>query len=625
MFNVRRVLSGFCAALWLTLCSSVLAASPEAGKALHLLSYIGADYPATVENGEVIDAGEYAEQVEFLAVLDGLLAQLPTQPESPALIAGVAQLKTMIDQRQEGAEVSVLARKLAGQVAQLYGVEQTPEVTPDATRGAPLYAAQCAVCHGDSGRGDGLAAEGMEPPPANLTNAARLDQMSLYDIYNTLGLGVEGTDMPSFAELLSERERWDLASYVASLSAPTGEQGEPLEVVEWATLSPQEASAERGEGFANQVRLQRAAPPAPVLKGAAPMIQHTLSMLQQSFEHYQKGERDAAYDLSVAAYLEGFEQVESSLDNLNRDLRKSTEASLMRYRQALQDGLPVEEAQARLQAAQVSLGEAQDLLDGGEFSGALSFISSLLILLREGVEAILVLAAILAYLKATQQHHAVRSVHAGWLLALVAGVATWALANYVIQVSGAQREVIEGATAVFASIVLLWMGVWMHDRKHAMARQASLQSSLVSTTGRWGLAVLAFFSVYRELFEVILFYETLWLQVGEQGHQPVIAGAVTALVILVGLAWVILKGSRKLPLGTFFGANAVLLCVLSVVFAGHGVAALQEAGVIHTMPTTFIRLDWLGIFPDLYTLGAQVLALLGIALLFWRSSLRRKA
>ncbi len=90
-----------------------------------------------------------------------------------------------------------------------------------------------------------------------------------------------------------------------------------------------------------------------------------------------------------------------------------------------------------------------------------------------------------------------------------------------------------------------------------------------------GFAVLAFFSVYRELFEVILFYETLWLQAGPAGHDAVLAGGATALVLLVGLAWVILRGSAKLPLSMFFGINAALLCALSVVFAGHGVKALH--------------------------------------------------
>src|SRR5690606_7466499 len=260
-------------------------------------------------------------------------------------------------------------------------------------------------------------------------------------------------------------------------------------------------------------------------------------------------------------------------------------------------------------------------LDSDGLSDSLSFFSSLLILLREGLEAILVLAAILAFLRNTGQQQAARSVHIGWGLALLAGVATWAVAAYLIDISGAQRELLEGATALFASLVLLWVGVWMHDRRHAAAWQDYIRTSLVGGGGRFGFAVLAFFSVYRELFEVILFYETLWLQAGPAGHGMVLAGAAAALVLLLGLAWAILHGSRRLPLAAFFGANAVLLCVLSVVFAGHGVAALQEAGVLGIRPVNFLEFDWLGIHPDAWSLSAQGLALAGIAVLYGRSRL----
>ncbi|MNY51104.1 hypothetical protein D3C86_1866650 [compost metagenome] len=99
----------------------------------------------------------------------------------------------------------------------------------------------------------------------------------------------------------------------------------------------------------------------------------------------------------------------------------------------------------------------------------------------------------------------------------------------------------------------------------------------------------------------------------------VLAGAGAALALLVGLAWVILRGSRRLPLATFFSVNAVLLCVLSVVFAGQGVAALQEAGVLGLHPLRFFEFEWLGIHPDALSLGAQALALAAILVFYGRS------
>ncbi|MEZ2876989.1 FTR1 family protein [Pseudomonas lundensis] len=611
----------------LALCSFVVSAnSPEgASQALHLIDYIGADYPPTVDQGKVIDETEYREQLEFLAVLKGLIADLPERPERAELAQGVNALQAAIEQREDGADVAREARQLGAKLAVAYEVSQAPVITPDPARGAPLYAQHCSVCHGETGAGDGPAGVGMTPPPANLRDAERLDRLSLYAIYNTLGLGVEGTDMPSFADQLDERQRWDLATYIAGLSADPGaaKADKTYNLADLARQTPNEVLAADGPQAAATFRAQRAQPPQ-VVRGPGQLLDYTGATLDKSLAAYRAGDREQAYDLSVAAYLEGFELVESSLDNVDSNVRKNTEKALMAYRQSLQDGLPVEQVEQRLEAAKVLLKESAGLLGSDGLSWSLSYISGLLILLREGLEAILVLAAILAFLRNTGQQSAVRSVNIGWGLALLAGLATWALAAYVIDVSGAQRELLEGCTALFASVMVLWLGVWMHDRRHAAAWQDYIKSSLVSGGGRFGFAILAFFSVYRELFEVILFYETLWLQAGPAGHNAVLAGGATALVLLIGLAWIILRGSAKLPLALFFGINAALLCALSVVFAGHGVKALQEAGIFGTRPVPFFEFDWLGIHADAYSLGAQAIALLAIIVLYGRSKLAEK-
>jgi high-affinity iron transporter len=609
------------------LCSFNLLADTVEGapQALHLLDYIGADYPETVQAGKVINKAEYQEQLEFTKALQGLIATMPAKPEKAGLEQGVSTLRDAIAARQDGADVARQARQLGAKLAVTYEVSQAPIITPDPTRGAPLYAQHCSVCHGDAGAGDGPAGVGMTPPPANLRDAARLDHLSLYAIYSTLGLGVEGTDMPAFADQLDDRQRWDLATYIASFSAdPAAAKAEKTyNIADLTRQTPAEVQIAEGPQAAATFRAQRAQPPQ-VKRGPAQLLDYTAATLDKSVAAYRAGDHDQAYDLSVAAYLEGFELVESSLDNVDANVRKDTEKSLMAYRQSLQDGLPVAQVQQRLDAAKAKLKESAGLLGSDGLSWSLSYLSGLLILLREGLEAILVLAAILAFLRNTGQESAVRSVNVGWGLALLAGVGTWALAAYVIDVSGSQRELLEGATALFAAVMVLWLGVWMHDRRHAAAWQDYIKSSLVGGGGRFGFATLAFFSVYRELFEVILFYETLWLQAGPAGHNAVLAGGATALVLLVGLAWVILRGSAKLPLSLFFSINAGLLCALSVVFAGHGVKALQEAGIFGTRPVPFFDFDWLGIHADTYSLSAQAVAIIAIIVLYSRSRIAEK-
>ncbi|WP_122861235.1 cytochrome c/FTR1 family iron permease [Pseudomonas viridiflava] len=608
------------------LCSFGALADPIEGaaQALHVLDYLSADYPATVADGKVIDSAGYQKQIDALNALQSLIVALPQRNERAELEKGAADLKGVVDKRQDGTLVARQARQLGARLALAYEVSQAPAITPDPARGAPLYAQHCSVCHGDTGAGDGPAGIGLEPAPGDLRDAARLDRLSLYSLYSATGLGIAGTDMPAFADQLDDRQRWDIATYIASFSAqPVATPTKTFNLADLARQTPAEIQAAEGPEADATFRAQRSQPPQ-VQRGPAQLLDYTSATLDKSLAAYRSGDREQAYDLSVAAYLEGFELVESSLDNVGADVRKDTEKSLMAYRQSLQDGLSVPQGAQKREAAKAKLKQSADLLGSDGLSLSLSYISGLLILLREGLEAILVLAAILAFLRNTGQQSAVRSVNVGWGLALLAGLATWALAAYVIDVSGAQRELLEGATALFASVMVLWLGVWMHDRRHAAAWQDYVKSSLVGGGGRFGFAVLAFFSVYRELFEVILFYETLWLQAGPAGHNAVLAGGATALVLLVGLAWIILRGSAKLPLTLFFGINAALLCALSVVFAGHGVKALQEAGVFGTRPVPFFEFDWLGIHADAYSLGAQAIALTAIAVLYGRSRLAEK-
>ena len=612
----------------LLVCCSLLAraeAEPAgSAQALHLLGYLGADYPATVANGQVLDSGEYAEQLEFYGVLQGLIAGLPANPGKAALEQGVARLGQNIRERRDGAEVAALARQLGADLVSSYGISLTPRTVPDPARGAELFARHCSSCHGAQGSGDGPAAAGLEPPPANMHNAARMDRLSLYDLFNSISLGVEGTAMPAFAARLNDRERWDLASHVASLSAaPLAVDGVRFTLEQLAGVTPEQVAAEQGPEALAAFRAQRAHPPLPQ-RDPQQLIAFARDTLGRSLAAYRAGQHAQAYELAVAAYLEGFELVESGLNNVDAGQRKATEKAMMAYRQGVQDGVPAETAAQLLAQAQAALDKSADVLASGQMSPWVSFLSALLILLREGVEAILVLAAILAYLNKTGQSDATRSVHFGWSLAILAGIVTWAVAAYLIDVSGTQRELLEGGSALFASVVLLWVGVWMHDRRHAAAWQDYIKNSLVGSGGRFGFALLAFISIYRELFEIILFYETLWLQAGPAGHGMVLGGSAAALVLLLGIAWVILRGSRRLPLATFFGINAVLLCSLSVVFAGHGVSALQEAGILKTHPVPFVDIDWLGVRADALSLGAQLLALLAVAAFYVRSWLNAR-
>ena len=144
-----------------------------------------------------------------------------------------------------------------------------------------------------------------------------------------------------------------------------------------------------------------------------------------------------------------------------------------------------------------------------------------MIILREGLEAALILAAIIAMLKMMGAKDAIRYIHFGWILALFAGVLTWLAAQTVLTFSGQHRESMEGFISIFAAVALFYVGYWLHTRTEAKRWQAFIQDkvqNVLSSKRIIGLVGISFFAVYREAFEVVLFYQALWLQ-NESNHH----------------------------------------------------------------------------------------------------------
>ena len=200
-----------------------------------------------------------------------------------------------------------------------------------------------------------------------------------------------------------------------------------------------------------------------------------------------------------------------------------------------------------------------------------------------------------------------RWVNAGWVIALVAGAATWWVAQRFITISGASREMTEGFGSVLAALILLFVGVWMHGKAQAGAWQRYVKEKLdhaLSKGSGWFLFALAFIAVYREVFETIIFYAALG---GEGQNTALLGGFLSAVALLALIAWAMLKFSRKLQIAKFFAYSAMLIAILAVVLVGKGVAALQEAGFVGVHPLDSVpRITMLGLFPTVETLGAQI-------------------
>src|SRR5205823_11839319 len=187
----------------------------------------------------------------------------------------------------------------------------------------------------------------------------------------------------------------------------------------------------------------------------------------------------------------------------------------------------------------------------------------------EGLEAALILAAILAMLRVMGANEAIRYIHLGWILALVAGAITWLAAQSVLTFSGRHRESMEGFISVFTAVALFYVGYWLHTRSEANKWRQFIHGKVqdvVSSKKIFGLMGISFFAVYREAFEVVLFYQALWLQ-NENSHQAVLWGFVAGLAALIVLTIVILKLGIRVTLKYFFGITGTLLYVVAFILA----------------------------------------------------------
>ena len=614
-----------------------LAAAPAAADepdpfapVLHALDYLGVDYPGAVKDGKVLDQGEYDEQVEFATSVRTKIAGLPARPERTALEATAAGLLAAIRDKRPGEEVAAVAGDLRRRIIDLYDVRVTPRQVPDLRPAAADFAAHCAVCHGAAGRGDGPGARGLTPPPADLTDAARMSEHSLFALYTTITLGIKGTAMTGFAPL-GETRRWALAFYVSTLASPPAERergallwssgvarGELRDLRALVMATPRDVAARAGGDGAAVLAYLRSAPAA-VAAGRESPLDLSARLLGESLEAYRQGDAVRAHQRAITSYLEGFELVEAPLSAVDGGLKGQVEAEMLRYRTLIQSRAPRDAVETEAHTILALLETARRRLDAARLSAATTFTSALVILLREGLEAILVLAALVAMLIKSGRREALRYVHAGWIAALALGAVTWLAASYAVTLSGASREVTEGVTALLAAGMLLYVGFWMHRHAHATRWKAFIETKVqaaLSGRTRWALASIAFLAVYREAFETVLFYQALWIEAGPSGRLPVAGGFAAAAVGLVLLAWLILKMGLRLPVGWFFGIGSALMAVLAVVLAGKGIAALQQAGRLPVEPLDLPTIPSLGLYPTWQGVLTQLVLVLLIVAAF---------
>jgi high-affinity iron transporter len=291
--------------------------------------------------------------------------------------------------------------------------------------------------------------------------------------------------------------------------------------------------------------------------------------------------------------------------------------------------------QTQVQTAWLSLHDllqktAQEQAAEGETGGFWSLvIQSFLILLREGFEAMLVITALITYLRRQKATDQLPVIYYSVGLALVASALTAYLISEVIKVSGTAQEALEGVTMLIAAAVLFYVSYWLISKSESARWQSWIKGKMdnaLSKGSAFALGLAAFLAVYREGAETVLFYQALAGQT-DNSFPAISLGFAMATVALAIMYWIMKTASLRLPIGVFFTFTAIVLYYLALTFAGNGILELQEAKWVSITPVEWLpRITWLGLHPTIETVSAQILLLIPLpfAIYWWAKQRQNK-
>ena len=334
---------------------------------------------------------------------------------------------------------------------------------------------------------------------------------------------------------------------------------------------------------------------------------------------YELGDTQAAYASARTAYLDSYEYVEIPLRAIAPDFTFEVEYQFATLRNQINDGASIEDISTTIISLERSLDESERLVSGtGTIAPMIAFISSFSIIFREGLEAVLILGAIITYLEASRNHKFKKYVHYGIGLAIGATAVTWVIASYIIEISGANRELIEAIAALSATAVLFYVSFWIlnkieHKRWMEFVKAKVFQASAAGGTSVF--IMLSFFTVYREGFETVLFYQAMF-SFAKYMEFYVGLGFILGIVSLLGIYFGFRKLGKRLPLRALFGLTMGIGAYLSIAFLGNAIREFQVLDFIPytSMLGTIPRLDinvatMTGIYPTLETTVGQIVLL----------------
>ena len=341
--------------------------------------------------------------------------------------------------------------------------------------------------------------------------------------------------------------------------------------------------------------------------------------LVELLQKYKEGENDEAFMAARSAYLDSYERIEVPLRPINPDYTLDMEIKFAELRNLIQQHQPYPKVEAKVVEIRSGLDESERLVTGtGTLAPSLAFSTSFSIIFREGLESALIIGAILTYLEASRNSHYKKHVYLGIVIAIIATVITWFFAQFVIDITGASKELIEAIAGISAVVVLFWVSFWILNKVETKKWIEFVKAKVwqATTTGSvMVFAMLSFFTIYREGFETVLFYQAMF-SFAKNMEIFVFLGLVLGLAVIISVVFIIRKLGKKLPLRVLFGLTMAIGAYMSIAFIGNAIREFQEIGYISTthlfgiIPRLEINLATMtGIHPTLETTIAQILLL----------------
>ena len=341
--------------------------------------------------------------------------------------------------------------------------------------------------------------------------------------------------------------------------------------------------------------------------------------LVELLQKYKEGENDEAFMAARSAYLDSYERIEVPLRPINPDYTLDMEIKFAELRNLIQQHQPYPRVEAKVVEIRSGLDESERLVTGtGTLAPSLAFSTSFSIIFREGLESALIIGAILTYLEASRNSHYKKHVYLGIVIAIIATVITWFFAQFVIDITGASKELIEAIAGISAVVVLFWVSFWILNKVETKKWIEFVKAKVwqATTTGSvMVFAMLSFFTIYREGFETVLFYQAMF-SFAKNMEIFVFLGLVLGLAVIISVVFIIRRLGKKLPLRVLFGLTMAIGAYMSIAFIGNAIREFQEIGYISTthlfgiIPRLEINLATMtGIHPTLETTIAQILLL----------------